>query len=273
MATEEKILELGDIQLQYFKYGKGEKNLVTLHGFGRDYFDFKFFSSLSQHYTIYGINLLFHGKSNPISNPNKPYVLKKQEWKKFFEVFIAKENIHQFDLLSYSMGGKFAFCLLENFAKKTNKAMFLAPDGILINRWYILATHTLAGKVLSRTFAKSNLGIPHLLNLSTYLGITKSNLKKFVEYNVSDAVKRQKIHLVWQSFKNIKPNHKLITQQISEHPTQILVVLGKYDVAIKASYAQFISKTYGNLAEVKILPLGHNLFKPETQPLVSDFFA
>jgi len=270
---KQEFVFLNNIKIQYFVYGNGPSHLVTLHGFGRDYRDFFFFEELTKTYKVIGINLCYHGESTfPIDRISKRPIT-KLEWYNLFELILEKEKVDNFSLLSYSMGGKFAFCLLEKFSKKINKSVFLAPDGVIVNPWYKLVTHTKIGENLSKLFTKNTLGLPQLIALSSYLGLTSENLKKFVEFNVSSKEKRQKIYLVWQSFKLINPNHELINKNLKKKSQNTLVILGKRDVAIKAAYSKFLNEQYGDLVLVKILDLGHNLFKPETKLKVSEFLA
>lgn len=261
-----KHINFDNISLVYAVYGEGNKTIITLHGFGRDYQDFKFFENELKGYKVIGINLFFHGGSiYPKSNiPKQP--LSKETWFKLFETLLQNEKISSFNLLSYSMGGKFAFCLLERFYSRINKAVFLAPDGIVINPWYKLMINTQTGKVLSKWFGRSSFGIPQMLKITTTLKVTKPTLKRFVEHNISSKEKREKIYWVWQTFREIKPNHEIIAKNLSKVDTEVFVFLGKFDVAIKDIYQKRLTHFYGDRVNVKVLPLGHNLFKELLKP-------
>lgn len=268
---EERFSVLKDISLQYFVYGTGEKCLITLHGFGRDFKDFMFFETLTKNYKVIGINLFFHGDSVFPENRISKMPLKKGEWKQLFQQILKREKVSSFSLLSYSMGGKFAFCILEKFEPKIEKAVFLAPDGVIENPWYKLVTKTFLGKKLSKKFVSNDFYISQVFSIATKLKLTNPNLKKFVDFNVSTSERRALIYNVWQSFKLIKPNHQVIQKKITEK--KLFVVLGKKDVAIKAGYSKTLKKLYSNFVETEILDLGHNLFKQETKSIISKFLT
>lgn len=264
---KEEFVTFNNILLQYFVYGSGKNHLVTLHGFGRDYKDFMFFEDLTKNFTVIGINLFFHGSSKFPEERITKAPLTKSEWQNLFQLIIEKEMVSSFSLMSYSMGGKFAFCLLEEYFNLVKKVVFLAPDGVVENPWYKFVTQTSIGRRVSKKFVSNDFLISQFFNYSTKLKLTNPNLKKFVDFNVSTLERRELIYKIWQSFKLIKPNHSVIKNNASKG--KIFVVLGKKDVAIKANYANVLDKIYGELVEVEILNLGHNLFKTEVKPIIS----
>lgn len=268
---KEEFVTYNNISLQYFVYGSGKNHLVTLHGFGRDYKDFMFFEDLTKNYTVIGINLFFHGASIFPEERTTKSPLTKSEWQSLFKLIIEKEKVLSFSIISYSMGGKFAFCLLEEYFNCVKKVVFLAPDGVVENPWYKFVTQTSIGKRVSKKFVSNDFLISQFFNYSTKLKLTNPNLKKFVEFNVSTLEKRELIYKVWQSFKLIKPNHNVIKSKISKG--KLFVVLGKKDVAIKANYAKVLNKIYGDLVKVEILNLGHNLYKTEVKPVILNFLT
>jgi len=54
---------------------------------------------------------------------------------------MKKEDFHEFHLIGYSMGGKFALLTYELFDKKVKSLTLLAPDGIKTGLWYSISSY------------------------------------------------------------------------------------------------------------------------------------
>src|SRR5687768_2686373 len=125
--------------LHYVKAGNGKHPLLVFHGFGQDHTLYvPLLKSLSKKYTLYIIDLFFHGKSE-WNEGEKP--LQKSTWKSIVETLLQEQHIDAFSILAYSLGGKFALATIEAFPGRVREAFLLAPDGIKTSFWYSLATY------------------------------------------------------------------------------------------------------------------------------------
>src|SRR5688500_16753590 len=134
----DKFIDYNGSRLHYAKTGNGDKHLLVFHGFGQDMNVFEFLAnSLSRHYTFYVFDLYFHGKSYWA---NGEQTLTKGEWKEIMKIFFSQNQIGNFSVAAFSLGGKFALATLESFPDKTKEIFLIAPDGIKTSFWYNLAT-------------------------------------------------------------------------------------------------------------------------------------
>ena len=99
--------------LHYVKAGNGKHPLLVFHGFGQDHtLCVPLLKSISPRYTLYIIDLFFHGKSE-WNEGERP--LEKSTWASIIEVLLQEQGLTTFSILAYSLGGKFALATLEAF--------------------------------------------------------------------------------------------------------------------------------------------------------------
>src|SRR5690606_33757940 len=97
--------------LHYVKVGNGKHPLLVFHGFGQDHTMYvPLLKSLSSTYTLYIVDLFFHGKSE-WNEGERP--IEKKDWNAIVEVLLHEQRLDDFSLLGYSLGGKFALSILE----------------------------------------------------------------------------------------------------------------------------------------------------------------
>ena len=131
--VQESFIHLHRHVLHFVKAGNGKHPLLVFHGFGQDHTLYvPLLRTLSPQYTLYIIDLFFHGKSewNADERP-----LEKEIWKEIINVILQEQHITSFSVLGYSLGGKFALATLEAFPERVEKIFLLAPDGITVGMW------------------------------------------------------------------------------------------------------------------------------------------
>src|SRR5690349_23491442 len=102
--------------LHYVKAGNGKHPLLVFHGFGQDHTLYvPLLKSLSPRYTLYIVDLFFHGKSE-WNEGEQP--LEKKTWNNIVQVLLHDNNITSFSILAYSLGGKFALATVEGFPQR-----------------------------------------------------------------------------------------------------------------------------------------------------------
>src|SRR5690606_39104218 len=135
--------------LHYVKAGNGKHPLLVFHGFGQDHTLYvPLLRSLSAKYTLYIVDLFFHGKSE-WNEGERP--LEKSAWAGIMKVLLQEQNISRFSILAYSLGGKFALAMLEEFPDRIEKLFLVAPDGIKTSFWYSMATYPKGFRALFRS--------------------------------------------------------------------------------------------------------------------------
>lgn len=240
--------------LHFVKAGNGKHPLLVFHGFGQDHTLYvPLLKSLSPKYTLYIIDLFFHGKSE-WNEGERP--LKKSTWKNILEVLFREQHITAFSILAYSLGGKFALATLEAFPAQVKKLFLLAPDGIKTSFWYSLATYP---KVFRRLFKsmifrhERFLWIANRLNESDLLD---KGLIRFADFQMNTETKRKRVYYSWVVFRHLTFDLKKIAALINENNILLTMIVGKYDKVIRPENMQQLLKHVRDY-RLEILESGH----------------
>lgn len=255
LSMEEHHFSYNGATLHFSKSGKGERVLLAFHGFGQDHKAFERLpEKFSEHYTIYSFDLFFHGKSD-WKKGEEP--LEKSFWKSLLSEFLTHFKIARFNLLGFSMGGKFVLATLEALPEKAEQVFLLAPDGIKTNTWYSLATYPF----MLRRFFKSMILHPgrfhSIVRFAHKTGIIDKGVLRFAESQMNTEAKRHQVYLSWVVFRHLKFKMGTIAHRINSNNIGLTVVIGKHDKIITAKNMNgLLSKVPYHTIE--ILDTGHN---------------
>jgi pimeloyl-ACP methyl ester carboxylesterase len=241
-------------KLFYTKTGTGKKNLLLLHGFGQDHRAFQSWTEvLKEEYTLHSFDLFFHGQSTWASRE----ALEKGAWKEIIALFLQQENITEFEIAGFSMGGKFALATLAHFPEQIEKIYLLAPDGIKTSFWYSLATYPIAIRALFKSMILHPNRLHRLTKVLRNLRLVDQGLLRFAEAQMDTEEKRRRVYLVWVYFRHLKPNLNEIAILINQHNILIHLIIGKYDRVIRA---QNMEGFVGKIKQMKfdVVEAGHN---------------
>lgn len=262
------ILKTEGSQLFYSKQGSGSKSLLLFHGFGQDHTSLQsIVNSLSEQYTTYSFDLYFHGQSSWI---NIEKSLEKREWKQILELFIKENNLNQFSVLGYSLGGKFALATLEGFPDHVKEIFLIAPDGIKINSWYRLATYPLVMRKIFKGMINNYeifLGVAKLCNS---LGLLDKTVMRFADSQMNTKEKRRRVYYSWVVFRHLSFSMKTLGFIIRKKQIRLIVIVGKYDKIIKAGHMKRLLHQIENY-QFKILETGHNHLLEKSNQFLADY--
>ncbi len=250
-----------DISLFYRKIGKGNRVLIAFHGFtksSRDFIPFEDFCK--EKYTIYAVDLFYHGKTTFKSRKWRSFT--KPQLKEIFECFLKNLNVDKFEVLGYSMGGRVALFLLEQFGQKINHLYLFAPDGLKINFWNWFVTSTLAGKrIYGLTI--SNPGIVHLMSRAGQkLNLLPNTMNKFLKTNLQTKGMRLRIYRVWQLYRFITFKQKKLKDTILKNNLKVDLVVGQKDPVVDSKMVKGFADFVGPNVKLHIIKAGHDLFRP-----------
>lgn len=240
--------------LHYVRTGNGKQPLLVFHGFGQDHTLYVPLSkALSSKYTLYIIDLFFHGKSQ-WNEGEQP--LKKSTWSGILQVLLQEQQITTFSILAYSLGGKFALATIEAFPSRIRKVFLLAPDGIKTSFWYSMATYPKALRSLFRSMIFHHERFLWLANRLNESHLVDKGLIRFAEYQMNTEEKRKRVYYSWVVFRYLTFNLKTVARLINENNVALTVVAGKYD---KVILPQNMSRLLKHVKEYKleIVESGH----------------
>lgn len=254
MLIQEHYIDYHQSRLHYAKAGQGTIALLVFHGFGQDNQEFEaWVKDLGGKYRLYVFDLYFHGQSTwPSLQP-----LEKEDWQKIMSQFFTRERIEAFEIVGFSLGGKFALATLEAFPQRTRRIILLAADGIKLNTWYRLATYP----TLTRRLFQSMVMFPGryyaLVKFFRRINLVNKGVVRFAESQMNTEEKRRRVYNSWVTFRHLKFDISQIADTLNQHQIPVLIIVGKYDKVIPAANMdRLVSRLHKKQFEV--IEAGHN---------------
>jgi pimeloyl-ACP methyl ester carboxylesterase len=250
--------EYREIVLNYYKIGNGPATMLAFHGFGQDASVFSpLEEELGRDFTIYSINLFFHGSKWPFGE--KPLEVDLLE--EIFSKFLSQAGIERFSLIAYSIGAKFAMVISHRFSRVVDRILLLAPDGLKLNFWYRLATGTALTRSVFRFFIDHGTVFLGITKLAAGIRLVHASTVRFVNSQMANAGKREKVFLTWVVFRKLFIKSGLLASKLNENKVQIFIFIGEMDRIITPGKVQQANKLF-NYSQLIILPVNHNQMIP-----------
>jgi pimeloyl-ACP methyl ester carboxylesterase len=260
---EKSSIELEGSRLFYQKQGHGPLIFLAFHGFAQHsgYFA-QLVKPLAETHTFFCFDLFFHKQSHWAHGLE---ALQPAHWKEIMEAFLLKENIPNFGLTAFSLGGRFAMLTLELFPERVEKMVLLSPDGIKTNPWYNLGTNPLMRSVFTGILKHPG---PFLFlnHWAGKLGILPKKVAAFNHSQLSVRHRRKRVILTWLVFKPIKPRLKILASSIKKNKIPVHFLLGRFDPVIHIGTVQPLLKLLPE-SRVTLLPTGHYDLMDKTNPI------
>ena len=240
--------------LHYVKTGNGKDPLLVFHGFGQDHTLYvPLLRSLSKKYTLYIIDLFFHGKSE-WNEGERP--LEKETWNNIIGVLLGEEQITTFSIMAYSLGGKFALTTLEGYAQRMKEIFLIAPDGISTSFWYSLATWPIVLRKFFRSMIFQHKRFVMIAQNLNRLKLVDKGLIRFADYQMNSQAKRERVYYSWVVFRHLTFDLKKIGRVINDNDIRLTLIAGKYDKVIRAEKMDRLLKHVRH-HRLEILESGH----------------
>lgn len=251
-----KRLKFKNAVLHYHVFGHGRKALLAFHGYGQDGTGLKALADVMPEYTFYAFDLFFHGSSR-IGGQGDERLLTIEMWSRIIELFLEQEGIANFELLGFSMGGKFVFATLNASPERIDKIILIAPDGVKNMRWYSLAT----GNPVMRAFFRRVVIAPKpffsVLQFSKILGLAHPRMVRFAEREMEIVSKRKRVYNSWANFRNLKIGLSRIIYLINTFSIPVRFYFGKHDKVISVKHLSSLIRIVED-KEVHVLNSGHS---------------
>jgi len=259
MDFVERKITIADLSLEYLVYGKGEIDVVCLHGHGRNADDFSFIASHSRR--VISIHLFYHGNSIFPVERIETSPLQLEEFLKLFNHLLIQENIQLFHLFAFSQGGRFSLCLTPTFAERIISLTLIAPDGMDNQSFYNWSSRQKWARILFVHWEKNPRKLHTISNLAVRLRLMRPKVGSFVKEFSSNEQSFTRASKTWRAFREIQPNPKEIGETIRRYEIPFRIIMGKYDQVIRAKQAYAFEKKCGLNNTIIEVPNGHNFFK------------
>ncbi len=256
----ERTFSQGEFRLMFRIFGTGPTPALCFHGHGRSSEDFRIFGEeLGSTFTFYSFTLFHHGDSvfPPHRITSDP--LRKEELKALFQAFLDQQGIEKATLIGYSLGGKIALTLLELMPDRIAGLYLFATDGLKLSFWYWFASRTKAGRALYRFLMDHPKPFLTIVDLLHKTRILSAGMRKFVHFHLDSREKRELVHDVWATFRNIQPDLKTIRRWLDVHQTPLHLFFGKYDRIIPSDQASRLLREEETPDQVHLIEAGHEL--------------
>jgi pimeloyl-ACP methyl ester carboxylesterase len=243
------------MNLHYKKIGNSDKILLAFHGMGQDFSCFQNFAqTFENQYTTYLFDLPYHGKSGGINGNiyQENEVITKEIWKQFLEKFLAENQIKNFSIIAFSMGGRFALATVEAFTEQIDELILLAPDGITEDPKYVLATRYRFTRKIFKSIVQNNKRYHPFANLLARTGIVHKKVVKFAKMMVDSPQKQQQLYQAWVGFHQLRFNITKLAQLINNQNISGKIFMGKYDKLLPLNRVFPLTKKLKNLELIEL---------------------
>lgn len=255
------------MKLHYQKIGKPDKILLAFHGMGQDFSCFqKFAQTFENQYTTYLFDLPFHGKSEVNET-----IITKEIWKEYLTNFLQENQIQNFSVIAFSMGGRFALATLEAFSERIENALLLAPDGITEDPFYYSATRFNFTRNIFKKILKNNHRFHGFAGLLSRIGIVHESVLKFAKMMVDTPVKQKQLYQSWVGFRTLNFDIKKSAQLINNQEIKVKIFMGKYDQLLPIHNVYPLTKRLKN-SELIVLESTHGRLVEKTITYLVNFF-
>jgi pimeloyl-ACP methyl ester carboxylesterase len=248
-------------QLHYYLWGTGPRILFAFHGYGESGLSFSFIGeALDPAHILIAIDLPFHGRT---------------EWKEglsfipqqLYEVMQHIAARHSltgpWGLIGYSMGGRIVLQLAENYPDSIDKLVLLAPDGLSVNIWYWVATHTAPGNLLFRWTMRWPGWLFLLLRISHTLRLVNPGIYKFAVHYIDDHRVRHDLYIRWTAMRNFRPGLSAVAAIIRRRRLATSLVYGRYDRIVHWERGEKFRNRGLDNSRLILLDTGHLLLRPQ----------
>ncbi len=248
------------LQFSYCRFGRGPAVMLAFHGIGQDSACFAPFEArLGRKYTIYSIDLPFHGSSTlrtdrPVSHIDS---ITHTNWLGVMAAFLEQHGIGRFSVAGFSLGGRFALATAHAFADRLDQLILLAPDGITPNPWYRLATRTAVGRALFRQVLNHTPWLHKAGLLLAKLGLVDRSVLRFAEALLASPTQRDLIYHTWLSFRFLLLPMPPLADRLNRHEVWVRIFAGHFDKIMPLDAIQPLTR-HLTAYDLTVLRTGHN---------------
>jgi pimeloyl-ACP methyl ester carboxylesterase len=243
------------MNLHYKKIGNSDKILLAFHGMGQDFSCFQNFAqTFENQYTTYLFDLPYHGKSGGINGDiyQENEVITKEIWKEYLLKFLAENQIQNFSIIAFSMGGRFALATVEAFAGRVEELTLLAPDGITEDPKYVLATRYGFTRKIFKSVIQNNERYHSFANLLARTGIVHKKVVKFAKMMVDNPTKQEQLYRAWIGFHQLRFDIKKLAQLINNQKIMVKIFMGKFDKLLPLNRVFPLTKKLKNVELIEL---------------------
>ena len=249
--------------------GATHKVVIAFHGFDRTAKEMENFMPLYDNKTtMLSVNLLHHGKSQPLPPLKIDKILPPEILMEALKNIIKERwGDVECELLGYSMGSRIALTLYENFPSNFHRIIVLAPDGLRMGTLYKFVVNTVIGRFcwgLVDKFPRVN---RWCIDSLYKVGLISSHKHHFGRFHTDNPEIRQRVAYGWAGHKRFWPNEKRLSETFnSSSNIPAYFIFGDRDKIIPYRWSNSLRNKLQGAENVKfkIIESGHVMRHPDT---------
>ena len=263
MKTEIRSVTLEDFKLSYEVYGDGNTAILCFHGNGRSAEDFRFLERRNR--KIISVHLFLHGYSTFSPSRIDTDLITVEHVEKLLEKLLTIEKVDKFHWVAYSQGGRFLLSTFPAFANRVKSMFLIAPDGLDDKNFYSWSQRQWWARKLFKRWVKKPQELMKISQVLVKKKVIHPKLVDFLKFYTSDQNKLEMAFKTWSAFRNLRPSNEEVKQTLAKYSIDFNIIIGEHDHIITSKSAtQFLHQINQSKA-LKIIPFGHDLFKPHIE--------
>lgn len=259
------LLSFNQSKISYIRWGKGDKMLIALHGYGESGGHFRFLADeMPDDWSVIAPDLPYHGNTDWKEESN----ILTSTFDEILTEILREEGFsgQKFNILGYSMGGRICLHYTQDYPQNIESLSLVAPDGLAVNPWYWISTRTKIGnKIFHRVMHRPNL-FRHIASAGRKLRLVNQSIYKFIQRYIDDPMVRHELYVRWTAMRFFRPNLAKLRRALQEFKIPVLMVYGRHDRIIPPETGRHLSIGMEDRVRFLLLPTGHQLLLPTFVP-------
>jgi pimeloyl-ACP methyl ester carboxylesterase len=259
MTPQIGTLTLNGNTINCVKLGHGPKLLLAFHGFDCDASMFMpLAEKLKEDYTTVAIDLPGHGQTQW-----KDAYFSKKDLMALVQGIKNDVDVPQIALCGYSLGARVCLNIVEQNPNWVTLMVLLAPDGIVNNFWYQMATRNPIGKkVFQDVMQQPHKWLSRFEYLQRWNIVGKSQFK-FAQLYLTDQDRSKKVGYTWKVMSRLKVNLSALKWLMNKYKVRTEIFMGQHDNLFPPQNATLFSKRLKRCT-IHVLDTGHELLNGKT---------
>ena len=225
MAT---FLDVKNGKVHYLKFGRGTQILIAFHGFADNAEMLSPFGKyLGEDYTIFAIDLPFHGKTIWSKNEYAP-----SDIQEIITSILIKSGCLSYDLLGFSLGGTIILSTLPLLEVPPERVLLLAPGGVKVRGMSSVFPMPLVGRKFFYKVIQRPGWLISSTSFLTKLGVLHSFFIRYFKAHLREPEKRNRLFFTWYALASFPVNIQRVIDFVQKKQIRVLILLGKRDKVI-----------------------------------------
>ena len=238
-------------RVHYLKYGQGPKTLIAFHGFADNAEMFAPFGEmLDDIYTIYAIDLPFHGQTTWQKNDYAASDINEI----ILEV-LQLTHCLSYDILGYSLGGTIILSVLAEIDEPPDRIILLAPGGVKVRGLSNTFPMPMLGRKIAYFLTEKPSWLVAVVSFLTKVGLIHNFYVRYVKAHMRTTKNHKRLFYTWFALSHFPVNIRRVVNTCQSKSISMLILTGSRDKVVDS---QALRQAFGSRAGFKVVELEQN---------------